>query len=85
MKRESVRAYVHMKGDTPPIRNCTHFGWFAPFSQQLRTYFIDDPFLNRKTYKDIRIHLNINISKKKFLYEKINGSVGSKKHSDEKH
>ena len=84
-KRECTCVRTHEGWHPHPIRSCTHFGWFAPFSQQLRTYFIDDPFLNRKTYKDIRIHLNINIWKKKFLYEKINGSVGSKKHSDEKH
>ena len=59
-----------------------------PIPHQFRTYLIDGPFLNQKrhiaTYK-ILIHWNINIRKNKFLYEKINGSVGRNKHSREQH
>ena len=49
MKRDSVSAYVHIKRDTlsPCTQLCTY--------QQLCTYLIDGPFLNQKTYKNIRI------------------------------
>ena len=59
MKRDSVSAYI--RSDTPS-RSCTHFGWHPLSPQQLRSYVIDGPFLNQKTYKDIRIlYWNINI------------------------
>ena len=41
------------------------------------------PFSTKKHIKacEYRIHGNISIQKNKFLYEKINGSVGWNKHS----
>ena len=39
---------------------------------------------HKKTF-EYRIHWNINIQKNKFLYEKINGSVGWNKHSGKQH
>ena len=59
MKRDSVSAYVHMRRDTPPpslyaaLRILDDPPSQSP--QQLRTHLIDDPFLNQKTYKYIRI------------------------------
>ena len=38
----------------PPVRSSTYFEW-PPSPQQLHTDLIDSPFLNQKTYKDIRI------------------------------
>ena len=51
---------------------------------QLCTYLIDSPFLNQKKFEYL-ICWNINIWKNKFLYEKINDSVGWSKQSGEQH
>ena len=60
MKGDSVSAYVHVRRDTPPplplyaaLRILDDPPSQSP--QQLRTHLIDDPFLNQKTYKYIRI------------------------------
>ena len=55
----------------------THFGWSSPSPHQFRAYLTDGPFLNQKHVRifEYRIHRIINI-KNKFLYVKINGSVG---------
>ena len=44
---------------------------------QLRTYLMNGLFFNQKKIRtfEYRIQLNINIQKKKILYEKINDSV----------
>ena len=78
MKRDSVSAYVHMRHDTPlPLLAPVHILVdHAPFPQ-LCTYLMDDLFLNQKTNKNIQVSYSLKYkhSKKKFLYEKINGSV----------
>ena len=58
--------FVHILDDPPPV-------YLPPPFLQLRTYLMDDLFLNQKTNKNIRIlfHWNINI-RKKILYEQIN-------------
>ena len=53
--------------------------WDDPSSpQQLRTYLIDGPYLNQKTYKDIRISYSLKYKhlKKNFFRKKINSSLG---------
>ena len=79
MKRDSVSAYVRMKRDTPlPLQVVVRILDDPPPSpHQLRTYLIDDPFLNQRNYQDIRISYSLKYKrqKNKFLYEKINGSV----------
>ena len=86
LKRDSVSAYVHMMRNTP-LYAAVRILDESPIPHQLRTYLIDSPFLNQKHIKtfEYRIHWNINIRKNKFLYEKINGSVGWNKHSGEQH
>ena len=60
--------FVHILDDPPPPPPPP-----PPPFLQLRTYLMDDLFLNQKTNKNIRIlfHWNINI-RKKILYEQIN-------------
>ena len=62
--------------------------WMIPtIPHHLCTNLIHASFSTRKYIKtfEYRIHWNINIRKNKFLYEKINGSVGWNKHSGEQH
>ena len=53
----------------------------------LRTYLMDDLFLNQKTNKTFRMSYSLKYkhSKKKILYEKINDSVVWNKHSGEQY
>ena len=69
---KSVSAYVHTRHDIPSLCTQLNAFWLTPIPERLRTYLIDGPFLNQKTYKDIRISysLKYNYSKNKFLYEK---------------
>ena len=49
-----VRTYTWGVTAPPPVRSCTHF-LMTPLSlHELRTYLIDGPFLNQKSYKDIQ-------------------------------
>ena len=76
MKRDSVKAYVHVRRDTAlPLYAAVRI---LDYPHQLRRYFINGPFLNQKTYKDIQISysLKYKFRKKNFFYEKINGSIG---------
>ena len=57
---------VHMKRDTSfPCTQLCIFWMTPPFSRQLRTYLIDGPFLNQKTYKDIRILYSLKYKRSK--------------------
>ena len=42
-------------------------------------------FWNKRPTFEYHIHCNVNVQKGKFLYEKINGSVGWNKNSAEQH
>ena len=62
MKRDSISAYIHMRRDTPSPYTQLNAFWMTPpppprppVQHQLHTHLIDDPFLNQKTYKYIRI------------------------------
>ena len=84
IKRDSVSAYVYIRRDTPCTQLYATVSILdeSPSLQQLHTYLIDGPFLNQKTYKDIRISYSLKfIRKNKFLYENNNGSVRCNKNS----
>ena len=50
------------------------------YLHQLHVYLIDHPFLEKLTYKDIRISCSL-----KYKQSKKNGSVGWNKHSGDQH
>ena len=80
MKSDSVSAYVHMTRDTTvPLYTTVHILDEPPS--------MDGLFLNQKTNKNFRISYSPKYkhSKKKILYEKINGSVRWNKHSGEQY
>ena len=77
MKKENGSKYLlRVMTAPPPVSSCTHFGFFFQY-HQLHTYLVDGPFLNRKSYKDIRMSYSLKYkhSKNKFIYKKINDSV----------
>ena len=57
-----------------------HALWMTSIPHQLRTYLIDGPVLYQNTYKGFQTSYSLKYkhSKKKFIYEKINGSVRSR-------
>ena len=75
----SISAYVHMRRDTPlPLYAPVHIlDDLLPFPY-FRTYLMDGLFLNQRSNKNIQISYSLKYkhSKKKFIYEKINESVG---------
>ena len=77
-KKDSVSAYIHMRRET--LCPCTqlHAFWMTPppIPHQLRTYLIDGPSQPKK-YIDIPISYSLKYKhSEKFIYKKINGSVG---------
>ena len=79
MKRDNVRAYVHMGRDTPlPLHAPVHIlDDPSPSFPQLRKHLMDGLPLNHKTNENIRISYSLEYkhSKKEF-YKKIYDSVG---------
>ena len=79
MKRDSVSAYVHMRRDTPlPLHALAHILNDPSSFPQVLKYLMDGLPLRQKTNKNIRISYSLKYKKfrKKYLYAKINGSVG---------
>ena len=60
MKRDSVGAYVHIRWDTllPQYKPVHVLNDPTPFPR-LRTYLMDDLFINQKTNKNIRISYSL--------------------------
>ena len=61
---KSASAHIHMRRDT--LYTGVWILCDSPSPYQLHTYFIDDPFLNQKTF-EFCIHVNINVRKNEFL------------------
>ena len=77
IKIKRLRQKCCPKLPAPPARSCTHSEWL-PIPPTV-TYILNRwPFLNQKIYEDIRISCSIKSkhSKIKFLYERLNSSLG---------
>ena len=61
MKRDAyASAYVHMRrGISSPLHAAARILDDRPSPDQLRTYLIDFPYLNQKTYQDVRISYSL--------------------------
>ena len=77
IKIKRLRQKCCPKLPAPPARSCTHSEW-PPIPPTVAYILNWWPFLNQKTYEGIRISCSINNkhSKIKFLYERLNSSVG---------
>ena len=77
IKIKRLRQKCCPKLPAPPARSCTYSEWL-PIPPTV-TYILNRwPFLNQKIYEDIRISCSIKSkhSKIKFLYERLNSSLG---------